>query len=110
MNYEKNRLLQVGKRFFALVLLFVATLNVFIVNGNKAGIEDLNLDKVEVLAKTEDDSFNPYCHNGGPGASECSIETGINIPGGYGVSAKCNVTCRDGYYACCGIRCTCKKE
>lgn len=49
------------------------------------------------------------CYNGGPGSSQCSIDGGINIVGS-GVSAACSVTCRAGYYACCGIRCTCYKE
>lgn len=107
---KKNDFYKFSKRTFALVVLFIATLNVFIVNGNKIGIEHFGLSQVEVMANTEDAELNPVCYNGGEGASQCSIEAGINIPGGYGISAKCDVTCRDGYYACCGIRCTCKKE
>lgn len=49
------------------------------------------------------------CYNGGPGASQCSIDGGIDIVGS-GVSVACSVTCKAGYYACCGIRCTCYKE
>ena len=49
------------------------------------------------------------CYNGGRGASQCSIDGGIEIVGS-GVSVACSVTCREGYYACCGIRCTCYKE
>ena len=49
------------------------------------------------------------CYNGGPGASSCSIDGGIEIVGS-GVSVACSVSCRDGYYACCGIRCSCYKE
>lgn len=60
---------------------------------------------IEALARVEGN----YCYNGGEGASQCEIEAGIEIAG-YGVSATCSVTCRDGYYACCGIRCTCVKE
>ena len=62
-----------GKRTFALVVLFIATLNIFIVNGNKIGFEDLGLSQVEVMANTEDEEWNPYCHSGGKGSSQCSI-------------------------------------
>ncbi len=48
----------------------------------------------------------PYCYNGGPGSTSCSIEGGLDILG-VGVSASCSVSCMGGYYACCGIRCTC---
>ena len=60
---------------------------------------------VEVLAAND----IPYCYNGGQGAIQCEIEGGITILE-IGVSATCSVTCRDGYYACCGIKCTCVKE
>lgn len=42
------------------------------------------------------------------GATSCSISGGIDIKGG-GASAACDVSCQTGYYACCGIRCTCEK-
>lgn len=60
---------------------------------------------IEALARVEGN----YCYNGGEGASQCDIDAGITIAG-YGVSAACSVTCKDGFYACCGIRCTCIKE
>ena len=56
----------------------------------------------EVLASGE----GPNCYNGGVGASSCSIESGIDVFG-LGISKKCEVTCIDGYYACCGLRCIC---
>lgn len=108
---KKNDLYKFSKRTFALVVLFFATLNVFIVNGNKIGIEHFGLSQVEVMANTEEgeEELNPFCHSGGKGSSQCSIDAGTEILG-YGVSMGCSVTCNSGYYACCGLRCTCKKE
>lgn len=51
----------------------------------------------------------PFCYSGGPGSISCSIEAGINIAG-YGLSGGCSVACRDGFYACCTLRCTCEVE
>lgn len=45
------------------------------------------------------------CKTGGPGNLECKIEPGIKI--GDFVSIGCSVTCREGNYACCGVRCAC---
>lgn len=40
------------------------------------------------------------CTAGGPGASQCSFQGG---------PISCSVTCRDGWYACCGLTgCSCK--
>lgn len=50
-----------------------------------------------------------YCHNGGRGSVSCSIDAGVEIKG-VGVSAGCSVSCKDGYYACCSLRCKCDKE
>ena len=74
---------------------------------NVAGESDLLLADIETLAS--DEAWNPYCYNGGEGSTSCSIEGGLSILE-YGVSAGCSVSCEDGYYACCGIRCTCKKK
>lgn len=63
-------------------------------------------ENIDALTSGED--LNPFCYNGGRGAVYCSIDGGINVFG-YGVSASCSVACVSGYYACCGIRCTCKK-
>lgn len=49
------------------------------------------------------------CFNGGVGASHCSIAAGIDVFG-LGLSSDCSVDCREGYYACCGLRCVCKRE
>lgn len=64
----------------------------------------ITLERVEALA--HDESGDPDCYNGGRGASQCSIDAGIDL-GAAGVSANCSVTCDAGYYACCHFRCTC---
>lgn len=51
----------------------------------------------------------PFCYIGGVGAISCSISPGIEILG-FGITSGCSVTCRDGFYACCGITCTCEKD
>ncbi len=48
------------------------------------------------------------CYNGGPNSTSCKIEPGIKI--GDMVSIGCGVTCEEGYYACCGVRCACKPD
>ena len=75
-----------------------------------AGVDesDLLLANIETLADV-DEAWNPYCLHGGTGSTSCSIEAGVSILE-FGVSEGCSVSCKDGYYACCGIRCTCKKE
>lgn len=61
----------------------------------------------------QSESLNPtisqdsiICYSGGPGASYCHVNSGVNI--GDGVTGGCSVTCTAGYYACCGIKCECK--
>lgn len=49
------------------------------------------------------------CRHGGIGASGCSIGVDLNVMGD-GLGGNCKVTCEAGYYACCGISCTCKKK
>ncbi len=67
----------------------------------------LHNNGIETFTVYEADGSN-YCYNGGRGATSCSISGGIDIKGG-GASAACDVSCQTGYYACCGIRCTCEK-
>jgi hypothetical protein len=75
------------------------------INANSTlELSDLMTKNLEALTRME--PSEPYCYNGGPGATTCSIDGGINIAG-YGVSAACSVGCGDGYYACCTLRCTC---
>lgn len=102
------------KRFSA-ILMGVAVVDLSAYVGYRtydayAGVDesDLLLANIETLADV-DEAWNPVCYNGGPGSTSCSIGAGISIGQG-GVSGDCSVSCQDGYYACCGIRCTCKKE
>ncbi|MDE6541275.1 MAG: hypothetical protein K2L74_04620, partial [Muribaculaceae bacterium] len=48
------------------------------------------------------------CYSGGPGTNTCEVPAGIDINGETTVG--CAVTCADGYYACCGLRCICVPE
>jgi hypothetical protein len=75
---------------------------------NIDGSNDVSLNSVETLALAET-AWNPICYNGGIGSLSCSIDAGIEIAS-CGVSGACSVSCEDGYYACCGIRCTCKEK
>ena len=72
------------------------------VNGN-ADLSLLALSNVEALAN---DEATPFCYSGGPGAYSCSIDAGVRIAG-VGVAGGCSVGCREEYYACCSLRCTC---
>lgn len=49
------------------------------------------------------------CHAGGPGAIECRIDPGFYTCLGA-IATGGGVTCREGYYACCGIYCYCEKN
>lgn len=55
------------------------------------------------------DGILSYCHSGGRGSESCSIDAGVEIKG-VGVSAGCSVSCKEGYYACCSLRCKCDRE
>lgn len=45
------------------------------------------------------------CFAGGPNASQCSIDAGIELDAG--VSYACSVTCKGDTYACCHLGCKC---
>ena len=91
--------------FIAAVLGFT---NVFVaMTQQKNSPIPLHNNGIETFTVYEADGSN-YCYNGGRGATSCSISGGIDIKGG-GASAACDVSCQTGYYACCGIRCTCRK-
>ena len=80
--------------FIAAVLGFT---NVFVaMTQQKNSPIPLHNNGIETFTVYEADGSN-YCYNGG-----------IDIKGG-GASAACDVSCQTGYYACCGIRCTCEK-
>jgi hypothetical protein len=76
-----------------------------IVATNSNDEKSLLAQNVEALASIE----SSQCYNGGQGASSCSIDGGIDIAGS-GVSAACSVSCKEDYYACCSLRCTCVSE
>lgn len=48
------------------------------------------------------------CFHGGEGSNSCSISAGLTILG-QGVTTGCQVSCYEGYYACCSVQCTCVK-
>ena len=100
--------------FKSLAIIAVVAIAGYNVSQSKVSNQasDMSLADVELLAYGEnssgnDTSYNPYCLHGGVGAAACSIAGGIEILG-YVASVDCSVTCNSGYYACCGIRCTCK--
>lgn len=82
-----------------MIILASAVIVTGIAGNNNATLWKANL---EALSEIE----SPYCHNGGPGATQCSISAGTNIVG-VGVSAGCSVTCGGNTYACCSLRCIC---
>ena len=45
---------------------------------------------------------------GGVGTEACEIDAGISFRGG--ITFKCSVNCKDGYYACCGLGCECLSD
>jgi hypothetical protein len=99
------------KIFGGIAVVAIAAVAAWNVNLNSQDNELSNvyLANVEALANGESTPINPSCWNGGVGSSSCSIDGGIQI-NGYGVSSSCSVSCTAGYYACCGIRCTCKRS
>lgn len=59
-------------------------------------------------SKSSDSEINrviPLCIEGGPGSTTCSIDGSV-----HGTGASCSVECRPGYYACCGLHCTCMRN
>ena len=93
---------------YFMAILFVGGLLTSLMVSEQIHPFDEQIDllvNAEVLADSESQN---YCYHGGVGATSCSIEAGINIFG-FGTSTKCQVSCTNGYYACCGLRCTCEK-
>lgn len=86
--------------FLALVLanMAVAGYSQYIVfNGGIAN------DTLQSLAN--DEGATSKCHSGGIYSTQCSIEAGVQCE--LGISGGCSVTCGEGAYACCHIRCEC---
>ena len=86
-------------------VLLAASVTTFVSGVNKSNdsMDDLFKANVEALARNE---VGKKCISGGPGAMECSIGAGIDVVG-VGVTYECSVTCGSGYYACCGVGCSC---
>ena len=100
------------KKFFfaAVALVMSAATTVGYKAYDKSNMSEFMMANIEALSSPEDNSFIcQNCYSGGPGASSCSIEAGIDIVGS-GMSGSCSVSCNQGYYACCSIRCICCKE
>lgn len=85
-------------------LVMIILVSAVIVSGIAGNNNNATLWKANLEALSEIES--PYCHNGGPGATQCSISAGTNIVG-VGVSAGCSVTCGGNTYACCSLRYIC---
>lgn len=92
------------KKFIAIVISALVISAELIVSMKASHINFLFNPNIDALSQVEVN----VCYNGGVGSNQCSIEGGITIAGS-GVSANCSVSCDPGYYACCGIRCTCIK-
>lgn len=99
----KRKTVKIG--VFAVI---IAVASVFIAKQSTATAYGIAMSNVVALTAGEAGSGS-NCHNGGPGASACSIAKGITISG-FGVTKGCSVACNSGYYACCGMQCTCVKE
>lgn len=81
----------------------------YLKNSAKQEPNTILLADVEALSSGDVSLGNPICVTGGVGSTQCSIEGGASVSG-YGVSIGCSVSCGEGYYSCCGLRCTCKKK
>lgn len=75
----------------------------------KVSESDLLLANAEALADETKEGGDRSCVSGGWHSTSCSIEKGTTIVN-VGISTGCSVSCESGYYACCGIKCTCKKQ
>lgn len=91
---------------FALTLLATIGFGVNKSMNSRGKLQSLAMANVEALARGES---SPFCYAGGEGSMSCSIDAGIEILG-VGVAGGCSVSCNNGYYACCSLRCTCVKN
>lgn len=98
-----------------IVIAILATANIAVAAGSFKQDSHSNnnimmLEDVESLSNDE----HSGCLSGGPGSTACSIGAGVGVRSAsandVGVDYNCSVSCQEGYYACCGIRCTCIKE
>ena len=70
--------------------------------SNSFNNQPILFQNVDLLAESEGSD----CYSGGPGSSNCTIEAGVKFLG-IEIKVGCSVTCGEGYYACCGLRCVC---
>ncbi len=96
------------KKIYSL-LVMLAFLNILVFVGCKAQksasvavvATDQLIESGKIPAEVVD-----ICRNGGAGSASCSIQPGEEIEG-Y-LTQGCSVNCGPGYYACCGLRCSCR--
>lgn len=96
------------KTIIALLTLASIALSCYAIaenNTTPAVSDTIVVSEIEVVAT---DTITPHCYNGGRGSLSCEIPAGIELPGG--VSMACSVSCKEGYYACCGLGCVCLPE
>lgn len=87
------------KQIFALLVLVVLNIAVFAYASEGS-------DTIAVAeAVATDTTATMECFSGGPSSPSCSVPSGIKI--GNETSVGCSVSCMEGYYACCGVRCIC---
>lgn len=86
-----------------LTVVSTISLKAFVTPDNWNSYWEIN---AKMLNDTDDRTVCENCYNGGIGSTSCSVEGGIEIVG-FGTTASCSVTCADGFFACCSIKCIC---
>jgi len=94
--------------YYFVVALCVANLSLYAMD--RVSWNDYYLSEIsDFFEEGEEEEYAMFaamnCFSGGPGTSHCSIDGGIDV--GDGISSGCSVTCKSGYYACCGVGCKC---
>lgn len=98
------------------ILNFLSAISLICFGAFSCSSQDDNIfqDKNKTAEEAGYESFEEIpideltCYTGGKGQSECKVEPGVKI--GDFVTMGCSVTCGEGYYACCGLRCVCRPE
>lgn len=70
---------------------------VVVLNDTLVELTNKDSDYVKALRKMK-------CVAGGVGASSCYVPYAVTE---NGTTAGCSVSCSEGFYACCGVRCVC---
>lgn len=87
------------KQVLALLVLVVLNIAVF------AYASEGNDTTAVAAVVAVDSTATMECFAGGPSSPGCSVPAGIKI--GNEITGGCSVSCMEGYYACCGVRCIC---